>query len=58
MRGPSGFIIECVKDGKRRLVEAHGKPGNRAGLGENERACIRKECRDLFFPTGLSLRST
>jgi hypothetical protein len=54
--GPSGFIIERVKDCKRRLVEAYGEPSDRAGLGQDESTCIRKKCRDIFFLTGLCLQ--
>src|SRR5581483_5317472 len=56
VRGPSGFIIECVKDRKRRLVEAYREPSDRTGLGQDERPCIRKKCRDFILFTGLCLQ--
>jgi hypothetical protein len=48
-RGPSGFVIECVKDGKCRLVEAHGEPSDRAGLGQDDSACALEKFRHMFF---------
>jgi hypothetical protein len=56
VRGPSVLIIECDKDRKGRFVKAYREPSDRAGLGQDERACIRKKCRDLFFLTGLCLQ--
>src|ERR1700733_8725751 len=56
MRGPPGFIIERVKDRERRLVEAHGKPGDRARLCHDEASCICKKSRDVLLPTWLCLQ--
>ena len=54
---PPRLVVKCVEDRKCMRIEAHREPRGRAGLCRDEALRTGKESGDLFFLTGLGLKS-